>query len=76
MQTFSSLFDAGGFRGLYRGLGPTLMAIIPFLAVQQSSYDYLKKRASRRDMKPSVTLFVSCGIVAGTTAQTVCQPTN
>ena len=70
-QTFAALFGNSGVRGLYRGLNPTLMAIAPFLAVQQSSYDYMKTTASRKELQPSVMLFSCCGIVAGTIAQTV-----
>ena len=57
--------------GLYRGLGPTLVAIAPFMAVQQSSYDVLKDRATRRNFGPSAALFFVCGSAAGAMAQTV-----
>ena len=57
--------------GLYRGIGPTLLAIAPFMAVQQSSYDVLKQQAVNNNMKPSATLFFICGSVAGGIAQTV-----
>lgn len=57
--------------GLYRGLGPTLMAIAPFMAVQQSSYDVLKQQAIKQELEPSVPLFFVCGSIAGGVAQTV-----
>lgn len=57
--------------GLYRGLGPTLLAIAPFMAVQQSSYDILKEQAIRKNFEPSATLFFACGSAAGAMAQTV-----
>ena len=60
-----------GLTGLYRGIGPTLLAIAPFLAVQQSSYDVLKHQATVMGMSPSPWLFLSCGSIAGITAQTV-----
>lgn len=60
--------------GLYRGIGPTLLAIAPFMAVQQSSYDVLKTKAISLDIKPSASLFFICGSIAGAAAQTVCSP--
>lgn len=57
--------------GLYRGIGPTLFAIAPFMAVQQASYDMLKQQAMLHEFKPNPTLFFICGSIAGATAQTV-----
>lgn len=57
--------------GLYRGLGPTLIAIAPFMAVQQSSYDVLKDQAIKRNFEPTASLFFVCGSAAGAMAQTV-----
>lgn len=57
--------------GLYRGIGPTLLAIAPFMAVQQASYDVLKQQALLYQFQPSPTLFFACGSVAGAAAQTV-----
>ncbi|XP_065839630.1 uncharacterized protein [Oscarella lobularis] len=73
-RTLVALARHDGFRGLYKGLGPTLLSIAPFLAVQQSSYDYMKSRASHMGLNPSISLFASCGIVAGTLAQTIVYP--
>lgn len=60
--------------GLYRGIGPTLLAIAPFMAIQQSSYDVLKYRAMSRDVQPSAALFFVCGSAAGAIAQTAVYP--
>ena len=57
--------------GLYRGIGPTLLAIAPFMAVQQSSYDVLKQQAINHHLEPSASLFFLCGSIAGGIAQTV-----
>ena len=57
--------------GLYRGIGPTLLAIAPFMAVQQASYDVLKHEALLYQFQPSPALFFACGSVAGAAAQTV-----
>lgn len=57
--------------GLYRGIGPTLLAIAPFMAVQQASYDVLKNEAMSRQMEPTPLLFFVCGSIAGAAAQSV-----
>ena len=57
--------------GLYKGFGPTLVAIAPFVAIQQITYDLLKYKAGGMNIEPSVMLFLGCGSIAGATAQTV-----
>ena len=59
------------FAGLYRGIGPTLTAIAPFMAVQQVVYDILKQKSIDNGIAPSATLFLLCGSAAGAAAQTV-----
>ncbi len=58
-------------RGLYKGVGPTLLAIVPFIAIQQSSYDVMKQYALGCNLQPSISLFLLCGSLAGVVAQTV-----
>lgn len=62
-----------GTTGLYRGIGPTLVSIAPFVAIQQVSYDVMKQQALNQGVSPSVSLFFVCGSTAGATAQTVCM---
>ena len=57
--------------GLYRGISPTLLAIAPFMAIQQASYDVLKKEAMSHNVDPSPLLFFVCGSIAGAAAQSV-----
>lgn len=57
--------------GLYRGIGPTLLAIAPFMAVQQATYDVLKQEALEHNFQASPALFFACGSIAGAAAQTV-----
>ena len=66
-----NIYQKEKLRGLYKGLGPTLLAISPFIAVQQSSYDWLKHKATGYGLQPSPLLFLTCGGLAGATAQTV-----
>ena len=70
-QTISSIIkNEGGYRGLFRGITPSLVAVAPFVALQQSFYDVLKSwMISSFDLEPSPALFLGCGMVAGTCAQ-------
>ncbi|RWR94143.1 mitochondrial thiamine pyrophosphate carrier [Cinnamomum micranthum f. kanehirae] len=76
-----------GFRGLYAGLSPTLVEIIPYAGLQFGTYDTFKRwtmawnryRSSRLGSNPpddsisSFQLFL-CGLAAGTCAKAVCHP--
>ena len=57
---------------LLSGLGPTLVSIAPFLAIQQCVYDVLKNIVVNGFVvTPNVSTFLICGAFAGTLAQTV-----
>lgn len=73
MKTATQNLLRGGFRSCFYGIRPTLIAIAPFIAVQQSSYD-LMKRSLLNYYLPSVPLFLGCGVFAGITAQTITHP--
>ena len=60
--------------GLYRGIGPTIAAVAPFLAFQQSVYDVLKFTALANDVPAGLPLFLSCGAAAGAAAQSMVYP--
>ncbi|KAF8017240.1 hypothetical protein BT93_H2433 [Corymbia citriodora subsp. variegata] len=76
-----------GFRGLYAGLTPTLIEIIPYAGLQFGTYDTFKRwtmvwnhyRSSKAglhsedDSLSSFQLFL-CGLAAGTCAKLVCHP--
>lgn len=60
---------------LFAGLRPTLIAVAPFVGVQQATYDCVKSAAlGSGHFNPSFGLFLSCGCVAGLVAQTVVHP--
>jgi len=68
-----SVIKAEGVRGLYRGVIPSVIAIAPFLAVQQSCFDFLKHATSHR-LDATIPTFVVLGATAGLAAQTVVHP--
>ncbi|KAG0587632.1 hypothetical protein KC19_2G179000 [Ceratodon purpureus] len=55
-----------GFRGLYKGLGPTLMGVGPNIAINFCVYETLKSMwvAKRPDLSP-VLVSLACGSFAG-----------
>ncbi|XWS39045.1 hypothetical protein CRYUN_Cryun18bG0016300 [Craigia yunnanensis] len=85
----SALFDiikTRGFRGLYAGLSPTLVEIIPYAGLQFGTYDTFKRwtmawnrlrssnTSSTMDDSPSSFQLFICGLAAGTCAKLVCHP--
>nr|GEW03797.1 mitochondrial thiamine diphosphate carrier 2-like [Tanacetum cinerariifolium] len=79
------IINTRGFRGLYAGLSPTLVEIIPYAGLQFGTYDTFKRWTmswnARLSSDPTITdeslssfqLFL-CGIAAGSCAKAVCHP--
>lgn len=76
MDAFQRIWAEEGIRhGFYKGIQPTLFAVAPFVAVQQATYDGLKRELLHQyQCKPSVPLFMTCGALAGMAAQSVVYP--
>ncbi|CAN1281102.1 Mitochondrial thiamine diphosphate carrier 2 [Linum perenne] len=87
-SAFVDIVRTRGFKGLYAGLSPTLVEIVPYAGLQFGTYDTFKRWAMvilmewnhRRstamvtdDNLSSFQLFI-CGIAAGTCAKLVCHP--
>ncbi len=66
-----TILQTQGYKGLFRGLVPTLAAIGPFIGIQQSTYDLMKHWFNNNGYNSSPTLFLTCGSISGLTAQTV-----
>lgn len=69
------------FRGLYRGVTPTLLAVLPYSAIQFASYDVLTRTAKEwmndsRINSKSNELYVSslCGLFAGALSKGATHP--
>ncbi|KAG0280636.1 hypothetical protein BGZ95_009377 [Linnemannia exigua] len=65
----------GGVVGLYRGLGPTLTGVAPYVALNFQAYEVLRTHLTPPgEIAPSVGMKLVCGAVAGSFAQTVTYP--
>ncbi|KAJ8421720.1 hypothetical protein Cgig2_003528 [Carnegiea gigantea] len=85
-SAFVGILKRRGMRGLYAGLTPTLVEIIPYAGLQFGTYDTFKRwtmawnrlrnpegNSGSDDSLSSFQLFV-CGLAAGTCAKAVCHP--
>jgi len=68
--------EAFSIHCMYRGILPTLCAVMPFIGAQQASYDVLRMGMMESGVisAPSVTAFAMCGALAGVVAQTLVYP--
>ncbi|VVB15370.1 unnamed protein product [Arabis nemorensis] len=86
-SAFVDIIKSRGIKGLYNGLTPTLVEIVPYAGLQFGTYDMFKRwmmdwnRYTLSSKNPvnvdtnlsSFQLFV-CGLGAGTSAKLVCHP--
>ncbi|CDF40370.1 unnamed protein product [Chondrus crispus] len=75
MQTMVQVARTEGGRGLYKGLSPTLVAMMPYAGLDFAIYEQLKLFYLKRKNKEAnlwVLLFI--GAFAGAVAQTACHP--
>jgi len=82
-SAFMDIVHTRGFQGLYSGLSPTLVEIIPYAGLQFGTYDTFKRwgmawnhrysNTAAEDNLSSFQLFL-CGLAAGTCAKLVCHP--
>jgi len=80
LHCITSTLRKEGFIGLYRGMGPTLLGILPYGSVSFGSYELLKtlalKHHSFRSSDNTLSIYVKlvCGGLAGAFGQTVSYP--
>ncbi|XP_020266387.1 mitochondrial adenine nucleotide transporter ADNT1-like [Asparagus officinalis] len=72
-DVLKNVYREGGARSLYRGVGPTLIGILPYAGLKFYIYEELKTRVPE-DYQKSVTLRLSCGALAGLFGQTLTYP--
>ncbi|KAK8566705.1 hypothetical protein V6N13_002398 [Hibiscus sabdariffa] len=67
------VYKEAGIRGLYRGVGPTLVGILPYAGLKFYVYEVLKTHVPEEQRK-SIVMHLSCGAVAGLLGQTFTYP--
>ncbi|KAL9247280.1 hypothetical protein vseg_020727 [Gypsophila vaccaria] len=72
-DVFRKVYNEGGTRGLYRGVGPTLVGILPYAGLKFYIYEELKRKVPEEHQK-SILLRLSCGALAGLFGQTFTYP--
>ncbi|KNA14578.1 hypothetical protein SOVF_106260 [Spinacia oleracea] len=72
-DVFRRVYKEGGVRSLYRGVGPTLVGILPYAGLKFYIYEELKRRVPDEHQK-SIVLRLSCGALAGLFGQTFTYP--
>ncbi|CAM9269370.1 unnamed protein product, partial [Heterosigma akashiwo] len=70
----ATILNREGPRGLLRGLGPTLAAVVPFVAVQNSTIDVAKEAAVGAGWAPTPGALFVIGAASGLAAQTAVYP--
>ncbi|KAL2346561.1 hypothetical protein Fmac_000561 [Flemingia macrophylla] len=69
----TSVYKEGGFRGLYRGAGPTLTGILPYAGLKFYMYEKLKTHVPEEHQN-GILMRLSCGALAGLFGQTLTYP--
>ncbi|KAI7903178.1 mitochondrial carrier domain-containing protein [Cokeromyces recurvatus] len=64
----------GGFRGLYRGLWPTILGVAPYVALNFQCYEVLKDYLIPIEENSGNIRKLFCGALAGSIAQTIIYP--
>ena len=73
-HTITTLWAEGGVGAMYKGLGPTLASLAPFVAINFAAYDTLKARFFPDGMPQGPVYSLGMGATAGIIAQTACYP--
>ncbi|KAJ2762257.1 hypothetical protein IWQ57_005842, partial [Coemansia nantahalensis] len=75
-ETFVHIYKTeGGLRATYRGFGPTLAGVAPYIALNFQCYEVLRKLFTPQgESAPSGARKLICGALAGCCAQTITYP--
>jgi solute carrier family 25 (mitochondrial phosphate transporter), member 23/24/25/41 len=65
-----------GFRGLYKGLVPSLAGVVPYAGVDLATFTWLKELYSSKNnsKEPGILMLLSCGAVSSTCGTLVSYP--
>jgi solute carrier family 25 protein 16 len=72
-DVFTKVYRESGLRGLYRGLGPTLLGMLPYAGLKFYIYEELKTHVPV-EHQTSVVVKLACGALAGLLGQTFTYP--
>ena len=76
-HALSVIWRTEGIRGLYRGIGATLLGIAPYISINFTTFDILKRHfLPSRDSPYFDLINLCCGAVAGGTAATITYPSD
>lgn len=79
MDCAACIVRTGGYTSLLRGIGPSLVGIFPFAAIEQGLNSALKdslreSRRARGEPEPSVGELLSCGVASSSVAAATTYP--
>ncbi|XP_010537589.1 PREDICTED: mitochondrial substrate carrier family protein P-like isoform X2 [Tarenaya hassleriana] len=72
-DVLKNAYRQGGVRGIYRGIGPTMVGILPYAGLKFYMYEELKRRVPK-EHEYDIAVRLSCGALAGLFAQTCTYP--
>uniref|UniRef100_A0A1D1XUZ2 Graves disease carrier protein n=1 Tax=Anthurium amnicola TaxID=1678845 RepID=A0A1D1XUZ2_9ARAE len=72
-DVFKTVYMEGGIRSLYRGIGPTLIGILPYAGLKFYIYEELKAHVPE-ERQDSIIIPLACGALAGLFGQTLTYP--
>ncbi|GAA5901530.1 uncharacterized protein JCM6883_000245 [Sporobolomyces salmoneus] len=72
--TFTQIWTHDGFRGLYRGLGPTIIGYLPTWAIYFFVYDQVKGRLSRIRGSDDAISHITAAMTAGASGTILTNP--
>lgn len=74
LSALQDIYSKGGVTNFYRGLKPTHFAVVPFIAFQNASIDFMRDYAIGKGIQVNSLLLAAVGGGAGIVAQTFVYP--
>lgn len=74
VNAFTTMYRVEGVASLFKGLGPTLVGIAPYAALNFATYDLVKKSYYGSGGKQSAMSNLVLGGLSGTFAASACYP--
>jgi len=80
-RTAITLVQREGFKSLFRGLGPAMLAFIPYAGIDLALFDtlrsaYVNSGKDGEEREPTPLILLVCGGTSATAGQTVSYPLN